>query len=65
MLGFFNKYKLQINIIILFFWCIIIYDSYTSLDFKLIKIIPAIVFIILSLFNIYTIVKEKRKKSRN
>ena len=65
MLGFFNKYKLQINIIILFFWCFIIYDSYTSLDFKLIKIIPAIVFIILSLFNIYTMVKEKRKKSRN
>jgi len=62
-MNFFVKYKLPINIVLSIFWMFIIYDNYTSGEFKLIKIALPITFIILSFFNIYKAIKEK--KSRN
>ncbi len=62
-MNFFVKYKLQINIVLLIFWMFIIYDNYTSVEFKLIKIALPIAFIILTFFNIYKAIKER--KSRN
>ena len=64
-MNFFVKYKLYINIILLIFWIFIIYENYTSGDFKLIKIALPIVFIILTVFNIYKAIKENKEKSRN
>jgi hypothetical protein len=64
-MNFFVKYKLQINIVLLIFWIFIIYENYTSGDFKLIRIAPAILFIILSLYNIYRSIKPNNSKSED
>ena len=60
-LVFFTKYKLHINIILLFFWLFIIYNSFTSDDFKLIKIALPILFVVMTLFNIYRGIKSPNK----
>ncbi len=64
-MNFFVKYKLQINIVFLLFWIFIIYENYTSGEFKLIRIAPAILFIILSIFNIYRSLKPYHSKSED
>ena len=64
-MAFFQKYKLHINVVLLLFWLYIIYDSITSLDFKIIKIALPILFIVLCVFNISNAIKEKKLKSRD
>ena len=65
-LAFLNKYALVFNLISIVFWLYIIYVNYVQIQIdnsfeerKNFFIIP-IVFIVLSLFNIY--LAEKRKK---
>ncbi len=62
---FFNKYKLHIHVVFLFFWIYILYGSYVNENFKSIKLVLPILFIILSIFNIYKAIQEKNLKSRN
>jgi uncharacterized membrane protein len=64
-MNFFTKYKLHINIVTLLFWCIILYLEYSTGNFKLTKIAAPIVFILLSLFNIYNVLKANKSKSGN
>ena len=64
-MNFFVKYKLQINIVLLLFWIFIIYENYTSGEFKLIRIAAPILFIILSLFHIYRSIKPYQPKSED
>jgi hypothetical protein len=59
--AFFTKYSLHINIILLLFWLFILYDDYISGNFKLGKIIIPILFIVMSLFNIYKALKSPNK----
>lgn len=65
MLNFFNKYKLHLNVVFLFFWLYILYEGCTTGNFKFLKIAPAILFIILSILNIYNSIREKKLKSGN
>ncbi len=64
-MNFFVKYRLQINVLFLFFWIFIIYNNYTSGEFKLIKITPAILFIILAIYNIYKSLNTEKPKSED
>ena len=57
---FFTKYKLQINIILLFFWLFIIYDDLTSPDFKLIQLVLPIVFILICFFTIFQTLSKRK-----
>ena len=64
-MNFFIKYKLQINIILLFFWLFIIYENYSSGEFQLIRIVPPIIFISLALINIYKSLHSNKPKSED
>ena len=56
---FFVKYKKQINFVLLIFWLFIIYNALSNKGFTKQKIIVPILFVILSLFNIYKATKSK------
>lgn len=64
-MNFLIKYKLQINIVLFLFWTFIIYQNYISGENKLIRIAPAILFLILSVFNIYKSLKPNQTKSKD
>lgn len=52
-LAFFAKYRVHLNVVFLIFWSYLLYYNVTSPDFKITKIILPIVFIGLTLFNIF------------
>ena len=58
---FFKKYQLQINIVLLLFWLYVFYENYISENFRLVKIILPLLFIAMSLFNIYKSLKTPTK----
>lgn len=58
---FFKKYQLQINIVLLLFWLYVFYENYISGNFRLVKIIIPLLFIAMSLFNIYKSLKTPTK----
>ena len=60
-LAFFQKYKLHINMIFIVLWLLIICDTVISKDFKIAKLIAPLLFIILTSFNINSILKERKK----
>ena len=60
-LAFFQKYKLHINMIFIVLWLLIICDTVISKDFKIAKLISPLLFIILTSFNINSILKERKK----
>jgi hypothetical protein len=62
---FFVKYKKQINFVLLVFWLFIIYDAITNKGFTFQKIIIPILFVVLSLFNIYKASNPNKTKSEN
>jgi hypothetical protein len=64
-MNFFIKYKLQINIVLLFFWLFIIYEALLSPDFKYQKLLVPILFIILALINIYKGLNSNKPKSED
>ncbi len=62
---FFTKYKVPLNIVLMLFWLFIIYDAFSSEDFKYQKIIIPILFIILSIFNIFKTTNSNNTKSED
>ena len=59
---FFIKYKLQINITLLFFWIFVIYETFSSSDFTYQKLIVPILFITLAVINIYKSLNSNKPK---
>ncbi len=59
---FFIKYKLQINITLLFFWIFVIYEAFSSSDFTYKKLIVPILFITLAVINIYKSLNSNKPK---
>jgi hypothetical protein len=62
-MSFFIKYKIHINIVFLLFWIYLIYDVLSSEGFIIKKLAVPILFIILSVFNIFEALKNKKSKS--
>jgi hypothetical protein len=64
-MNFFIKYRLPFNIVLMLFWLFIIYDTFSSEDFKYQKIIIPVLFIILSIFNIFKTINSNNSKSED
>lgn len=64
-MNFFIKYRLPLNIVLMLFWLFIIYDAISSQDFKYQKIIIPVLFIILSIFNIFKTINSNNTKSED
>jgi hypothetical protein len=60
---FFQKYKIQINIVLLFFWLYVLYEGVTAPFFSVQKLIVPIAFIVLTLLNIYKGIVSNKQKS--
>lgn len=66
-LNFLNKYSIIINSVCIAFWIYIIYENYliakieNSMDERKYYFIVPVLFILLSLFNMYMAEKRKRK----
>lgn len=64
-MSFLVKYKVQINIFLLFFWGFILYQNYTANNFKGLGFLAPIVFIILATVNIYKGLNSNKPKSED
>ncbi len=64
-MNFFIKYKVQINIVLLFIWLFVIYETLSAPDFKYQKLIVPILFIIFAIINIYKTLKSNNQKSED
>lgn len=64
-MNFFVKYKLHFNVVLLFFWAWVLYSRFTNGNREIFQIGLPFIFIGLSCFNIYTVLKNKQPKSEN
>jgi len=64
-MSFLVKYKVQINIFLLFFWGFILYQNYLANNFKGFGFIAPLLFITLAIINIYKGLKQNKTKSED
>ena len=59
-MNFFIKYRLQINIVLLLIWLYVLIDNIRLNEISWTKLTIPILFITMSLFNIYKVFKPKQ-----
>ncbi len=62
-MNFFIKYKLHFNIVLLLFWGWVLYSRITAGNNNTFQLLLPVVFIGLSVFNIYKVLQDKQPKS--